>query len=119
MHNFKELDIWKDSKEFCYKIYQVTRSYPEEERFGMINQLRRASVSIPSNIAEGSSRQSNKEFAHFICVALGSCYEVQTQLEISAKLGFIQIEKEKELITELEILQRKINKFYQYLRTQI
>ena len=96
MHKFKELGIWQKSRVFCSKIYNETALFPPEEKFGLTNQLRRASVSITSNIAEGSSRSSNKEFARFLEIAIGSAYEVETQLLISVDLGFITSEKAKE-----------------------
>ncbi|MFT5249340.1 MAG: four helix bundle protein [bacterium] len=65
MHRFKDLEIWKRSRVFCKDIYQVTIYFPSEEKFGLTNQLRRASVSVPSNIAEGVSRKSNKDFSRF------------------------------------------------------
>ena len=89
MHRFKDLEIWKQSRVFCKEIYIVTTQFPDTEKFGLINQLRRASVSIPSNIAEGASRKSNKDFSRFLEIALGSCYEIETQLLISNDLGFL------------------------------
>ncbi|OMQ11754.1 four helix bundle protein [[Flexibacter] sp. ATCC 35103] len=111
MHQFKELLIWKKSRLFCSKIYSVTSTFPSEEKFGITNQLRRASVSIPSNIAEGSSRKSNKDFARFLEIAIGSAYEVETQLLISSDLGFINEEKTSELIHMLEEITKMTSRF--------
>lgn len=83
MHRFKDLEIWKRSRIFCKEIYMVTVQFPDTKKFGLTNQLRRASVSIPSNIAEGASRKSNKDFSRFLEIAIGSCYEIETQLLIS------------------------------------
>ncbi|WP_144892012.1 four helix bundle protein [Flavobacterium tiangeerense] len=102
MHRFKDLEIWKKSRFFCSKIYTVTSSFPNEEKFGLTNQLRRASVSIPSNIAEGSSRQSNKDFTRFLEIAIGSAYEIETQILISSDLGFITPQDLIELTNMLE-----------------
>ncbi len=74
MQRFKDLEIWKQSRLFCKDIYEITSSFPEIEKFGLISQLRRANVSIPSNIAEGVSRRSNKDFARFLEIAIGSYY---------------------------------------------
>jgi four helix bundle protein len=111
MHKFKELLIWKKSREFCYNIYNVTSNFPSEEKFGLTNQLRRASVSIPSNIAEGSSRNSNKDFARFLEIAIGSAYEVETQLLISSDLGFINQESSIDLISTLEEIIKMTSRF--------
>jgi len=102
MHQFKELGIWKKNRLFCSEIYSITSSFPNDEKFGLTNQLRRASVSIPSNIAEGSSRNSNKDFSRFLEIAIGSAYEIETQLLIASDLGFIHQEKLALLITQLE-----------------
>lgn len=111
MHRFKELTIWKLSREFCSDIYEVTTSFPETEKFGIINQLRRASVSVPSNIAEGCSRKSNKDFSRFLEIAIGSMYELETQLLISNDLGFVSKEKTQELIEKLNGIIKMTSKF--------
>lgn len=111
MHRFKELTIWKLSREFCSDIYEVTISFPETEKFGIINQLRRASVSVPSNIAEGCSRKSNKDFSRFLEIAIGSMYELETQLLISNDLGFVSKEKTRELIEKLNGIIKMTSKF--------
>lgn len=111
MHQFKELLIWKKSRLFCTEIYAITASFPSEEKFGLTNQLRRASVSIPSNIAEGSSRNSNKDFARFLEIAIGSAYEVETQLLISSDLGFINQENIIDLTNTLEEIIKMTSRF--------
>ena len=88
----RQLDVWKLSIEFVTEIYTMTRCFPAEERFGLSDQLRRAAVSIPSNIAEGAARQTNKEFVQFLYIALGSCAEVDTQLLIAKNLNFGDVE---------------------------
>lgn len=111
MHRFKDLEVWKLSRKFCSDIYAITAIFPDVEKFGLTNQLRRASVSIPSNIAEGSSRSSNKDFSRFLEIALGSAYEVETQLLIAFDLGFLDIEQLGSLNTKLEIIIKMISKF--------
>lgn len=118
MHKFKELGIWKKSRLFCSKIYNETATFPQEEKFGLTNQLRRASVSIPSNIAEGSSRSSNKDFARFLEIAIGSAYEVETQLLISAELGFLNQEKVTELTDLLEEIIKMTSRFRSTLKIE-
>jgi len=111
MHRFKELAIWKLSRDFCSDIYEVTTTFPETEKFGIINQLRRASISVPSNIAKGCSRKSNKDFSRFLEIAIGSMYELETQLLISNDLGFITKEKAQELIKKLNGIIKMTSKF--------
>ena len=101
MHRFKDLEIWKRSRLFCFDIYKITSKFPESEKFGLTNQLRRASVSIPSNIAEGSSRNSSKDFSRFLKITLGSAYEIETQLLIANDLKFISENELKQLTEEL------------------
>ena len=117
MHQFKNLEIWKRSRYFCSKIYAVTSNFPDNEKFEITNQLRRASVSIPSNIAEGSSRASNKEFSRFLEVAIGSAYEIETQLLISNDLEFLEFDTLKILLYELEEIIKMISKFRSTLKT--
>ena len=88
MHRYRDLKFWSESKELSVEVYRMTTGFPKEEKFGIVDQMRRASVSIPSNIAEGSSRNSNKDFNRFLGYSMGSAYELETQLEISKDLGF-------------------------------
>ena len=111
MHQFKELEIWKRSRLFCSTIYQITSSFPTDEKFGLTNQLRRASVSIPSNIAEGSSRNSNKDFSRFLEIAIGSAYEIETQLLIALDLDFIKTDELDKSIIELNEIIKMISRF--------
>lgn len=116
MHNFKELEIWKRSRVFCSTIYNVTTQFPDDEKFGLANQLRRASVSVPSNIAESSSRNSNKEFGRFLEIAIGSCYEIETQLLISLDLKFISSNNIEDLLVELNEIIKMIVRFKSILK---
>ena len=88
----KDLDVWKRSMDFVTVLYEITATFPREEIYGLTSQLRRAAVSIPSNIAEGAVRKSNKEFIQFLYIALGSTVEIETQLIISNNLKFIDDE---------------------------
>jgi four helix bundle protein len=89
MKTYKELIVWQKSVELVTMIYSITKSFPKDELYGLTNQVRRASVSIPSNIAEGFGRNSKKEFKHFLQITIGSLFELQTQLEISKNLKFL------------------------------
>jgi four helix bundle protein len=84
------MDVWKLSMDLVTNVYELTTKYPMEERYGLAQQMRRAAVSIPSNIAEGAARKSPKEFIQFLHISLGSLSELETQLEISKRLGFIR-----------------------------
>ncbi|GGG45122.1 four helix bundle protein [Bizionia arctica] len=116
MHRFKDLEIWKKSRLFCSEIYSITSKFPESEKFGLVNQLRRASVSIPSNIAEGSSRNSNKDFTRFLQIAIGSAYEIETQLLIASDLKFINQQEVISLLKNLESIIKMISKFKSTLK---
>lgn len=116
MHRFKELEIWKRSRLFCSEIYKLTSNFPESEKFGLTNQLRRATVSIASNIAEGSSRNSNKDFSRFLEITLGSCYEIETQLLIAFDLKFITEIELHAISKELEEIIKMISKFKSTLK---
>jgi len=101
MNNFKELNIWKDAMLIAKNIFVVTKQFPSDERFGLVSQINRSVVSIPSNIAEGCGRSSKKEFHHFLAIALGSSYELETQLMLAESFGYISAEKLNELQVEI------------------
>ncbi len=116
MHRFKDLEIWRLNRRFCSDIYETTTSFPETEKFGITNQLRRASVSVPSNIAEGCSRKSKKDFSRFLEIALGSMYEIETQLLISNDLNFIQKNELNYLLQNLDSIIKMTSKFKSTLK---
>ena len=89
MHNFKHLDIWVKSKDLVKDIYQITCSFPNSEMFGLTSQIQRAAVSIPSNIAEGSAKSSNKDFSRFLEISIGSSFELETLFILAFDLGYI------------------------------
>ncbi|MCM0059354.1 MAG: four helix bundle protein [Algoriphagus sp.] len=109
MHNFKELKVWQKAVDFAVEIYAVTKVFPSEEKFGLVSQMRRAGVSIPSNIAEGCGKTSTKQFSQSLEVSLGESFELETQLIIAHRTGFITAERVKELEENLSELQRMIN----------
>jgi len=86
----KDLDVWKEAMTLAKEIYRLTANFPKEETYGLVSQIRRAAVSIPSNIAEGAARNSSKEFIQFLYVSLGSLAELETQLLLSRELGFLK-----------------------------
>ena len=83
MHNFKELKVWQNARVLVKEIYLSTGNFPTEEKYGITSQIRRSAISIPSNIAEGCGRRTDKDFSHFLNIALGSAYELQTQTELT------------------------------------
>tara|TARA_B100000795_G_C22428161_1_gene297097 strand:- start:76 stop:441 length:366 start_codon:yes stop_codon:yes gene_type:complete len=107
--SFEKLTVWVDSKELIKVIYLITRSFPEEEKFGLTNQLRRASVSVASNLAEGTSRNTNKDKAHFTTISYSSLMEVLNQVIISKELSFINDENYKILRESIEKIANKLN----------
>ena len=107
MHNYNNLQIWQQAMDLVEDIYILTASFPTDEKFGLVSQMNRAAVSIPSNIAEGAGRNSDKDFAHFISIAIGSLYELNTQIVLSERLGYINQSQSQELQKKLDNLQRK------------
>jgi four helix bundle protein len=105
MKNYKELHVWKKGIELVKITYQLSKKFPSEEKFGLVSQMTRAAVSIPANIAEGSSRNSDKDYARFLQIALGSAFELQTYFVIGKEMGWLsELEiKEAEKILEEEI----------------
>lgn len=104
MHKYKDLEIWKKSIFLTKQIYLITATFPSTEKFGLISQINRASVSIASNIAEGAGRNSNKEFNQFLGIAMGSMHEVETQIIISFEIGFIKEKVKNEICDQISQL---------------
>lgn len=100
--NHKNLNVWQESVELAVTCYEITAGFPRVEQFGLASQMRRAAISIASNIAEGAARTGSKEFVQFLYIALGSASELDTQIEIAKKIGL-------DNISELETLQLKVN----------
>ena len=114
-HNFKKLIIWKESIELIFKTYEVTKTFPDNEKFGLTSQLNRCSVSIPSNIAEGTSKSSEKHFKVFLETALGSAFEWETQIIIANGLKYITQEKFNQLEKNINDIQKMISSFKEKL----
>jgi len=113
--NFERLEVYNDALELANQTYEITKTFPRSEIFGITNLVRRAAISIPSNIAEGSSR-GKKEFIHFLNIALGSAYECVPLLEISKRQGYLNHESFSELINNLHKISAKINALKNSLR---
>ena len=110
MHNFRNLQIWKDAMDLAQEVYEVTETIPTKETYGIISQMTRAAVSIPSNIAEGSGR-SEKDFAHFLSIALGSLFELNTQIMLSERIGYMDNKQSLALQDKADKLQMMIAGF--------
>lgn len=119
MHNLKELKIWKRAVDLTIEVYKLTKDFPKEEKFGLVSQMRKAVVSIASNIAEGAGRNSNGEFAQFLGIANGSSFELFTQSYISSKLEFMSNTDFEKLEDELNQLQKMIFTFKERLKSNI
>lgn len=109
MFNFEKLDVWKKSIELADTIYSRTRAFPAEERFGLTNQLRRAAVSVSSNIAEGSSRSSKLDFARFIEIGTGSIFELASQIFIARRQGFLSEDNFQQLYRDAQEIGRMLS----------
>jgi four helix bundle protein len=107
--SFKDLRVWHEAMDLTLDVYRVTASFPKHEIYGLTQQVRRAVVSIASNIAEGKGHRSNKEFLHFLFHARGSLLEVRTQLLIASQLEYVSVEKCRELEGKAEAVGRALN----------
>ena len=115
MKNLMDLDIWKEARKQTKEIYLLMKLMPDDEKFGLTSQIKRCSVSISSNIAEGSSRKSNKDFSRFLEIGLGSCFEMETQLLLCSDVGYLSLGKVEDQIEQVQILERRISAFMNYL----
>ena len=118
MFNFEKLDVWQKAVDFANLIYTLTRTFPNEERFGLTNQMRRAAVSVSSNVAEGSSRISRSDFARFIELATGSVFEVVSQATIGLRQGFLSKEDHARIYSAAEEQSRMLSGLRKSLRVE-
>ena len=107
-HNFKNLKVWQKSVDLAVKVYQMTGIFPSEEKFGMTSQMRRSSVSIPSNVAEGSARNSSKAFTNCLDISLGESFELETQTIIANRVGLLDQKQFDDLNQDLDEIQKMI-----------
>src|ERR1035437_5481636 len=98
MHNFRELKIWQEAMKIAKTSYKLTKLFPSSETYGLTSQINRAAVSIPSNIAEGAGRNSNKEFTQFLNISIGSCFELETQIMLAFEFAYIKKEDFEQFI---------------------
>ncbi len=116
MHNFRELKIWQRSMTLAEVVYKATSTFPKEEIYGLSSQLKRCAVSVPSNISEGAGRASNKQFMHFLEFSMGSCNEIQTQIDLAYRFNYISTELNNQIIEEALQVYKMILAFYNTLK---
>ena len=119
MKSYKELEVWKKGIDLSLLIYKLSKSFPSEEKFGLTSQIRRCSVSIPSNIAEGWGRGSTKEYIHFLQIARGSLMELETQLIIDFKLNYFDENTNKNVTEMITSILMMLNKLISTLKTKL
>ena len=115
MKSYKELDAWKYAMDFVVEVYRLSGIFPDEEKFGLCSQVRRAAVSVPSNIAEGFGRETHADFARFLTQARGSLYEVETQLRLASHLGYI--DESQIPVQQIEVVSKLVGALIRRLRT--
>lgn len=115
--DYTELEVWKCSRGLVKQVYLLTKVFPKDELYGLINQIRRSVVSVPSNIAEGIGRQSNKETIHFLYIAKGSLQEVETQLYLAFDLEYMSKENLQHILEKVTKNKKLLNGFIRYYKT--
>jgi four helix bundle protein len=119
MRNFKELEVWKEGRILSKNIYLLTKTLPDDEKFGLISQIKRCVISIPANIAEGAAKNSQKDFARFLQISLGSCFELESHLILCMDLEIINNSETIGNLESIQKLQKKIYSLIKYVSTKI
>jgi len=119
IRGYRDLDVWKKGIDLCESVYRVTERFPADERFGLTNQMRRASVSVPSNVAEGHCRAHTKEYIQFIHHSRGSLGEIDTQLEIARRLKFLPEPDAAQLFETVDHVQRMLSSLTRSLKSRL
>jgi len=108
LKNYKELNVWQKSYQLCLEIYNITKGFPKDEQYGLTSQIRRAAVSLPSNIAEGYGRKTTPDYLRSLYIAYGSCCELETQILLAGDLGYIKDTNIKELLATIGDVERML-----------
>jgi four helix bundle protein len=116
MKDFKDLEVWKECKNLVLMIYKVTENFPKTEQFGLTNQVRRAAVSVPSNIAEGIGRRTDKDSSNFMFIARGSLFEIETQIIISFELAYLSDMQFEEIANQINLCRKLVNGMINYFK---
>jgi four helix bundle protein len=117
MHRYKDLTVWQKAMELVVDLYRITEKFPLKERYGLITQMNRCAISIPSTIAEGAGRNTNKDFDHFLAISLGSSFELHSQLVLSNRLGYVELEVVEKMEVELTHIQNMVVKLKKSLNS--
>ena len=117
--SYRDLEVWENGVKLAKDIYRLTETFPNHELYSLTSQLRRASVSVPSNIAEGFVRNSTKEFIYFLFISLGSLAEIETQIEIAIELNYTNIAKTEELKNFIQVLMKQIRTLINSLKNKL
>jgi len=117
--DFRKLEVWQKGIDLSLEIYKITRDFPKEEMYGLSDQLRRAAVSVPSNIAEGNARTSTKDYINFLNISIGSLLEIITQIEISFRLGYIKENDYEKVLSETEEINKMLSTIKRKLKTRM
>jgi four helix bundle protein len=117
IRNHMDLDAWRMSMDLVEEIYNFTKKFPQDELYGLTGQMRRCAISIPSNIAEGAARNSNKDFSKYLFIALGSAAEIETQILIAERLGYV--ENVKDILSQVRVIKKLINGLISFLKKRI
>jgi four helix bundle protein len=118
LRNYQELKVWQKSYNLCLELYKITKGFPKEERYSLTSQIRRASISVPSNIAEGYGRKTTPEYIQSLYVAYGSNCELETQILLSGDLGYIQCEELKKIHKDIEEVERMLKALIKSLQNK-
>lgn len=119
MRDFRKLHVWSDARALVKQVYFLTNQLPQTEKFGLVSQMNRCAVSIPANIAEGSAKESQKDFIRFLQISLGSAYELETHLILCNDLEFLQQDESLKAITKIQTLQKRIAALIKYNKTNL
>ncbi|MGI9552334.1 MAG: four helix bundle protein [Aurantibacter sp.] len=114
MRNFRDLEVWQDTRNLVKDIYQLTALLPESEKYGLASQTNRCAISIPANIAEGCGKYSQKDFVRFLQISLGSSYELETHVVLCGDLNFISADLASTIIEKIQNLQKRISSLIKY-----
>jgi four helix bundle protein len=119
VRGYRDLLVWQDAMDLVVTVYRTTATFPKEERYALVDQLRRAAVSVPSNIAEGHGRSRTGEYLRFLSVAVGSLMEIETQVQIATRLGYIPEEQQTRLLESTAVLARMLAGLIRALRRRL